>query len=337
MASEGLPNVWHLALRDRVLGWVSLPASQDEEVDLRKKPADLAYDVDETPPFAVQLGLSIQHIFMMSVGWLYVTVIADAMGATHSQAESLIQMSMLAGGLATMLQASRTKFGSGYFCPLSGSLSYMPPSIAAATSGGFPLLFGMIAAAGAFSTLLSRAIRKLRFLFPPEGTGLMIAMSGLQLISISCTRLVGLSGGVSHPGFRPLIVGLLTLMAMIVATIWLRGILHVMPMLLGLAVGFGASLALGVLPWQEFLHDFHEPWLSIPHRIPGGFAFSWVLLVPFLIASLTATLKAVGDLTLCQKSNDEDWKRTNMVSVGGGLFANGAGTLLAGLLGGAAQ
>jgi NCS2 family nucleobase:cation symporter-2 len=45
----------------------------------------------------------------------------------------------------------------------------------------------------------------------------------------------------------------------------------------------------------------------------------------------------VGDLTLCQRINDEDWKRTDMNSVSGGLFANGIGTSISGLLGGVAQ
>ena len=45
----------------------------------------------------------------------------------------------------------------------------------------------------------------------------------------------------------------------------------------------------------------------------------------------------VGDLTLCQKINDADWKRTDMKSASGGLLTSGLGTLLSGLSGGLAQ
>ena len=45
----------------------------------------------------------------------------------------------------------------------------------------------------------------------------------------------------------------------------------------------------------------------------------------------------VGDLTLCQKINDADWKRTDMKSASGGLLTSGLGTLLSGLSGGVAQ
>jgi NCS2 family nucleobase:cation symporter-2 len=45
----------------------------------------------------------------------------------------------------------------------------------------------------------------------------------------------------------------------------------------------------------------------------------------------------VGDLTLCQKINDADWKRTDMQSVSGGILAGAIGTGLSGLLGGIGQ
>lgn len=337
MTTEGIPNLAPLSLRERVIAYLRPSAVREDEQAPRKKPSNLLYDVDEVPPVIVRLGLSIQHVFMMSTGWLYVSVIAGAVGASPVQTESMIRMSMLAGGLATILQASRTVIGSGYFCPLSGSLTYMQPSIAAASSGGFPLLFGMVSFAGVVSSLISRLVSRLRVLFPPEVTGLMISMSGLQLVALGCPRFVGQSSAGSVSGVRPVIVGVATLLAMLSATVWLRGKLQVMPMLVGIIVGFALSLGLGVLPWHEFLHEFDEPWVSIPHRIPGGLAFRWALVLPFLIASLTASLKSVGDLTLCQKINDEDWKRTDMRSVSGGLLANGAGMLISGISGGVAQ
>jgi xanthine permease XanP len=251
MASEGMPNLAALSLRERVAAYVRSRQAQEGQEHDRKKPSNLIYDVDETPPIIVQLGLSIQHIFMMSIGWLYVSVIAGASGATHGQATSMIRMSMLASGLATILQASRTAAGSGYLVPLSGSLTYLQPSILAARSGGFSLLFGMVAFAGALSGLISRVVSRLRVLFPPEVTGLMISMSGLQLVALGCPRFVGLAGADGAPGLRPVLVGVATLLAMLSATVWLRGKLQVMPMLLGMIVGFASALPLGVLPWGE--------------------------------------------------------------------------------------
>jgi xanthine permease XanP len=75
----------------------------------------------------------------------------------------------------------------------------------------------------------------------------------------------------------------------------------------------------------------------LPHRIATGFAFRLSMVIPFLIACLAANLKTVGDLTLCQRINDADWKRTNMKSISGGILTNGFGTFFSGLFGGLPQ
>src|SRR5208282_1529466 len=67
----------------------------------RKRPSNLLYDVDETPPLLVKLGVSFQHVFLLSVGWLYVLVIVNSIGGTEAEAASIIRISMIAGGLAT--------------------------------------------------------------------------------------------------------------------------------------------------------------------------------------------------------------------------------------------
>ena len=84
---------------------------------MAKKPANLIYSVDDKPPVSTLLLLGIQHVSVMSVGWIFVVVIVTGMGGTSEQAESVIQISMIVSGVATILQA-RTKgpVGCGYLC-----------------------------------------------------------------------------------------------------------------------------------------------------------------------------------------------------------------------------
>ena len=304
---------------------------------VRKRPSNLLYDVDETPPLLVRLGVSVQHVFLLSVGWLYVVVIVNSIGGTEAQAASIIRISMIAGGLATILQSTRGLFGSGYFCPLTSSLIFLPASILAVQTGGYTLLFGMVATAGILLSLMSRVLERARVLFPPEVTGLMVAMAGLQLIRLGCPRFVGYGGPGSVPELRPFVVGAVTLIVMVGATVWNKGKLHALPMLMGLSAGYILALGSGVLPWPQFVHELSEPWINFPHRVVSGLNFRFSLLAPFLIASLTAGLKMVGDVTLCQKINDSDWKRTDMKSASGGLLTSALGTLFSGLSGGLAQ
>ena len=337
MSSQGLRNARLFPIRLLLSAFLPPSGDNGNAGVVRKRPSSLLYDVDETPPLLVRLGVSLQHVFLLSVGWLYVVVIVNSIGGTEAQAESIIRISMIAGGLATILQSSRGVLGSGYFCPLTSSLIFLPPSILAVQTGGYTLLFGMVATAGILLSLMSRVLHRVRVLFPPEVTGLMVAMAGLQLIRLGCPRFVGYNGPGSVPELRAFVVGAVTLIVMVGATVWNKGKLHALPMLMGLSTGYILALGSGVLPWPQFVHELNEPWINLPHRVVSGLNFQFSLLAPFLIASLTAGLKMVGDLTLCQKINDSDWKRTDMKSASGGLLASGLGTLCSGLSGGVAQ
>jgi xanthine permease XanP len=337
MSIEKLSSAGELSLYRRLLEYATPTKPGAASGQQRKRPTNLLFDVSETPPFLIALGAGVQHVFLMSVGWLYIVIIAKSVGGTADQTLDLIRISMIASGIATILQAQNGRFGSGYLCPLSTSLTFLPCSILAVQQGGFSLLFGMVAAAGLAMCLLSLVIYRLRVLFPPEVTGLMISMSGLQLIALGCPRFVGYTGPGFAPNSRVVAVGVVTLLAMIGATVWNRGKLHALPILAGLAMGYLLAALLGVTPFKDFAQGMNQPWINFPQRVPGGLSFSWPLFVPFLIACLTATLKSVGDLTLCQKINDAGWKRTDMKSVSGGILANGLGMAVSGLAGGTAQ
>jgi hypothetical protein len=93
MATNGFPSPLPTTLRQRIAAVFAPSAAPEEEEHVRKKPANLVYDVDDVPPLAVRLGVSLQHIFLMSRGWLYIAVIVNAVGGGKYEAESLIKMS----------------------------------------------------------------------------------------------------------------------------------------------------------------------------------------------------------------------------------------------------
>jgi xanthine permease XanP len=303
----------------------------------RKRPSLLAYDVDEVPPLPVRISLSLQHVLAMSVGWIYVVVAITGIGGSPQEAESLIRMSMIASGVATILQARKGFWGSGYLCPASCSLTYLAPSMLAGQVGGLPLVYGMVTASGVFTAVLSRCIRRIRWLFPPDVTGLIVAIVGIQLVALGVPRFLGfIHVGVAAPPHSAW-VGIITLCAMVVPTIWGTKSLRLYPIFFGLFAGFVSSLILGVRTWEQLRQTMSAPLLGIPHRAASGMSFSFPLIIPFLIIAIAASLKAVGDLTLCEKVNDADWKRTDLKSVSGGVLANSVGTIFSGLLGGFAQ
>jgi len=305
---------------------------------MAKKPANLIYSVDEKPPLSTLLLLGLQHVSVLSVGWIFVVVIVTGIGGTSEQAKSVIQISMIVSGIATILQA-RTKgpVGSGYLCPMSCGPAYIAASISAGKVGGLPLVFGSVIVSGVFEALLSRVMQRLRALFPPEVTGLVVSMVGIELIVLAAPRFLGFTGAGSSRNLLAIAVALLTLAAMVGPTVWSEGMLRLYPVLLGLVVGYLSAYAVGLLTWPQLNVVLAAPLINLPTRAQSGWAFSLAMLPAFLIASLASTLKTVGDLTLCQKINDAEWKRTDMKSVSGGVLAGSICTIGAGLLGGAGQ
>jgi NCS2 family nucleobase:cation symporter-2 len=309
---------------------------------MAKKPANLVYGVDDRPPMIASALLGLQHVFVMTAGWVVVVVIITTIGGTQQEITNVLRMSMIASGIATILQSlPNSQMGSGYLCPISGGPAYVSASILAGRMGGLGALFAMTVVAGLFEGLLARIVPRLRALFPPEVTGLVVTMVGIGLVELGCPRFLGSQQGATGAQGIAVAVGTVTLAAMIGPTVWGKGKLKLYPVLVGLIVGYLLAYFLGVLPaerWQEMLE---APMISLPQRAHSGWSFDFslllVLLPAFLIASLASTLKAVGDLTLCQKINDPDWKRTDMKSVGGGISAAAIGTTLSGLLGGIGQ
>src|SRR4051812_23870508 len=279
---------------------------------MAKKPANLIYAVDETPPPWVTVVLGFQHVFVIAVGWIFIVVIVTSIGGTPEEAASVIRMSMIASGVATILQARpKSVVGSGYLCPFSCGPSYLAASLLAGKQGGMPLVFGMTAATGVFEAFLSRAMPRLRALFPTEVTGLVVSLVGMELISLACPRVLGFRNPQTPLDVRYFATALVTLAAMIGPTVWAKGKLRLYPVLLGLAAGYLCAALLGVLTPAQIREAVSVPFVALPARVDPGWSFALSLVPAFLIATLSSTLRTVGDLTLCQKINDADWKRTD--------------------------
>jgi xanthine permease XanP len=304
---------------------------------MAKKPAGLIYGVDEKPPLSTLLLLGLQHVSVMSVGWIFVVVIVTGIGGTQEEVTNVLRMSMIASGIATILQSlPNGPVGSGYFCPISSGPAYISVSILAGKVGGLRAVFAMTVLSGLFEGLLARVVTRLRPLFPPEVTGLVVTMVGVQLVALGCRRFLGFQDGAGLQG-AVTTVGIVTLAAMIGPTVWGKGRLKLYPVLIGLAVGYLLAYVFGVFHTERLQQMLAAPMISLPRKAHTGWVFDPALLPAFLIAGLASTLKAVGDLTLCQKINDSEWKRTDMRSVSGGIFAGAIGTVLSGLVGGIGQ
>ncbi|HWP60391.1 MAG TPA: solute carrier family 23 protein [Candidatus Acidoferrales bacterium] len=301
---------------------------------MAKKPANLIYGVDEAPPLGATLLLGFQHIFVLTISFVLILVLVREGGGSAEDAERLIKVSMISMGVATILQGLRLgPVGSGYLCPQLIGPAYLSASLLAVKSGGLSMVAGMTMVGGFFGALLSRAMRWLRPIFPAEVTGTVVAMVALELVPLSVSKFLGFEGPNPSIQSSSVVVASVTLASMVALSVWGQAKLRLYCVLIGTGIGYASSYFAGILTAEHLRRVVQAPFFSMPTLTHQGWSFDGALLVPFVVAAVASSLKAVGDLTTCQKINDAEWKRPDMRSIGGGILADACGVILSGGLG----
>lgn len=305
---------------------------------MARKPANLIYGVEDTPPFWVLLLLGVQHTFLMSSTLLLPVVLVSEIGGSFEQVRNVVALTMIACGIGTVAQALRMKrFGSGFVCPNLCGPNFFLASMQAAWLGGLPLMRGMTIVAGLAEAVFSRFFTRLRTLFPPEITGLVVLMVAEGIVPIGVSKFLGINYEGEPIRATCVITATVTLLAMAGVTIWGRK-LRLYSVLIGMVAGYVLSFLTGVLSPSQFHRALSSPWIALPLlENMGEITFKWSLVPIFVIVSITGALKSVGNLIMCEKVNDDDWREPDAPRIANGLMADSACVAVSGLLGGMAS
>lgn len=303
-----------------------------------KKPANLVYGVDEKPPLTIIIVLAFQHIFFLTAGLIVATMITRTIGCPSELVQSIVCMSMITGGIATILQAlNKGPVGSGYLCTSGIDPTFVSCSILAGLTGGISMILGMSIFSGALECLISRFINRMRIFFPPEVTGVVLTMVALNIVPVMISNFFGVLSTESKVLPANLYVAVITLAGMAGTNIWSRGRLRFYSVIIGMAAGYIAAFFLGIIKASDLQIVAHSPIMSFPDISYVGWTFSSFLLVPFIAATLACILKAVASITMCQRINDADWKRPDLDSIQRGTLADGLASIIGSLMGGMRQ
>ena len=303
-----------------------------------QKPANLVYGVDDKPPLRIIIALAIQHVFFLTAGLIVAAMVTRAIGCPPELVQSVVCMSMIAGGIATIMQAlNKGPVGSGYLCTAGIDPTFVSCSILAGMTGGISLILGMSIFSGVLEILISRVINRMRILFPPEVTGVVLTMVGLNIVPVMISNFFGITGTESKVLPANIFVAVVTLAGMVGTNVWSKGKLRFYSVIIGMAAGYIAAYLVGVLKFSDLELIIESPLLSFPDLSYIGWSFSPILVVPFIAATLATVLKAVAALTMCQRINDAEWKRADLDNIQRGTLADGLGSVAGGLLGGMRQ
>lgn len=290
------------------------------------------YGLEERLPWGSAVLVSLQQVAAMVVGTITPPLIlAGVLGISPKDTAYCVSMAFLASALGTLLQTTRPgPIGSGLLSVTGTSFSFLQPLIAAGKMGGLPLMFGMAVATAPLQLLLAPLLPRLRHVFTPLVSGVVVLLIGLSLIP---SAMIGIGAPVT-PG-APIWSGALVaggVLAVLVAAQaigkpWAR----LAGVILGVVFGYGLCAGLG---WLTTPPPSEAGWLVLPRLNPYGLAFRWELALPFLFIYFVSLLEAMGDMTATSQlsglpaEGPSHWARLR-----GGVWADGLTSLASGLCG----
>lgn len=299
------------------------------------RPENLQYAVNDKPPLGTLALLGLQQVCVLSIYLVIIVIVSNEAHVDHHELQKIMSTAMVVIGIGGALQAMhKGPIGSGYLAPPVISAIYLKPSLLAASLGGIPAIAGMTLLSGIFESSLSFIFRRLRLLFPPVVSGLIVITVGFELGIIGTGLLLDVKGEIyTELYLRHFIVSILTLAVMLGLTIWAKGLLRLLAAMTGIFCGWIFAFAAGLIHADKLTLMREAPLIDFPSLAFSSLKLEPVLIVPFLIAGLAASLRSVGVITTAQKINDTEWKRPETASIKKGILADGLGCTLAGLMG----
>ncbi len=303
------------------------------------RPKELLYAVGEKPTSGPLWLLGSQYLILVCIATLvFPAILVKTAHASDVVAASVISMVMIASAIGTLLQSLKLgPVGSGYLLPLSANPAWFAPSMQAVLSGGLPLLFGMTIFGGAAQAFFSIALQKLRKVFPSEIAGVIIVLIGVELGIIGLRNYSFDTLNFTHIQLRSSISILLQffpLLLLLFLNIWQKKVLQRYSLLLTFVISYILLYSLGYILPQNLNHIANAPWLAFPKFAPGGYSFSFNLMIPFIIGALVCAVKVVGSLAVLQEMQSTEWKKPDMDNISKGNLADSIGTMISGALGG---
>ena len=295
-------------------------------------------DPNSMPPLGQAVPLGLQHVLAMFASNVTPSIIvAGAAGLAFGSAEQiyLIQMAMLFAGVATIFQT--VGFGPvGARMPIMQGTSFAFVGVLAGISAtqGLGVALTACIIGGLIHFVLGSVIGRIRFLFPPLVTGLVILAIGLYLIPVGIKYAAGGAADfqMAAESFGSLKHWTVALTVIIVALLFkfkTSGALSNAAILIGLLAGYAAAAMLGMVSMAGFQK---ASWVTSIQVLPYGFEFSLGAVIAVTLVSIVSAVETVGDASATAKAGAG--RDATDAEIAGATYADGLGTAVAGVFGG---
>lgn len=281
-------------------------------------------DIGDRPKLGQWVGLSIQHMFSMFGSTVLVPILVGLNPG----------IALFSSGVGTLLYILITKAKIPAY--MGSSFSFIVPMMAMMKPIGYPAIAQGTVAVGV--VYLTVALIVSRFgskwidrVLPPIIVGPIVMVIGLSLASTAAKDATINAAG--HYELKYFVVALITLLVTIGFNMYLKGFLGLIPILLGIVVGYMIAVIAGIVDFKPVeqaawfsLPAFQVPFVSYHPQVYWGAILS---MAPIAFVTMTEHLGHI--MVLNQLTGRNFFKDPGLHHT---LAGDGSASIIAGLVGG---
>lgn len=292
----------------------------------------LLLDVNEKPTIGKWIILAIQHVFAMFGATILVPILVNSSAGTEVLT---IPVALATSGIGTLIYILCTKGRSPVY--LGSSFAFIAPLAAAYLKGGISGAMTGIMVVGLIYVIFATLIHFIgkdwiHKLLPHVVIGPMIMIIGLGLAPNAIAQ-IGL-GTDTQIEWKGVIVALITFLTTAIVMVRGKGFLKIVPFLIGIVVGYIASICLGLV---DFTPVAEAAFFSMPNFILPfvNYAPNFSALLTIAPIALVTMAEHIGDHTALSSIIGKDLLKNP--GLDRTLLGDGIATFVAGMLGGPAN
>jgi len=218
---------------------------------------------------------------------------------------------------------------------LASSFAFIAPIISGVQQWGIPETMCGLFAAGLFYVFLSGVVRLrgpevVSRIFPSVVTGPVIMVIGLILAPVAVHMAMGRSGDgafVLVPEGQAVVLSAVALVVTLLATLFGRGLIKLIPILCGLGAGYLVGLLMGIV---DFSPVQSAPWFAIPDFVAPRWNLEAVLFM--LPVAIAPAIEHFGDILAIGSVTGKNYLKSP--GIHRTLLGDGLATSFAAMLGG---
>lgn len=301
-------------------------------MELQTSKVNLLLDVDQNPPFAKGLLLSLQHVFAMFGATILVPLILGMP----------VSVALFASGLGTLIYMVATQFkvpvylGSSFafISAMAFAMKQMNGDVSAAQSG--VVLVGLVYVVVALAVKLI-GTKWIDRLLPPIVIGPMIMVIGLGLANSAVTN----AGFIKDGTVQQITVAIVTFLITAFINTKAKGFLKIIPFLFGIIGGYIVAVLFGLVDFTPVLEAdwIANPQLYLPFSTNGFFKeYHWYFgpetwaILPVAVVTIA---EHIGDHTVLSQICGRQFLKTP--GLHRTLIGDGVATAVSAFMGGPAN